>query len=486
MTEEMMTDLEKLNLTNLQAAVRCYRNLFYHRTVILEGIRKIAFRNMNHITEAIKYGESKGDGLRDDKWIECIQQKMLADQELDDNELNRMLIEWASFCPLQVYLALLYAEIEYFCKYCKKSEILSNDALSLYLEEKAEYVSMFHGFRNAFLHPSKENTLSESDFLDHEGSYNLAPDLQKTFDEYLVRTRLNLLGLLKRELFSLPDIQRLYCTWQFTDANFKRMEDHQDLQGMEHLVTQLEEFSKQMAKVSEDMRSWSPNSKQERTARILVECLNEVSPSAPEQQFTNLSTKQTPMTIHILEGLLPWEQTSQSFGYGKSVTHLAKNSDLYARIMISGAVLLNEMVTVRGTYSIGQLRELAQSAPLDEFADIRLHAIRGQGLQHANEMISLGRISMALLYEPLRMYGKVVGENDLAALPKLERFFAPERMWTFSKFRNSVFHVLRPPQHPLEVDLATVDPGFFDTGTELDLYTGLAEFLRKVSQHPGQ
>lgn len=99
------------DLTDLGVAVRSYRNLFYHRTVLLEGIRRMAMRNMAHLTDAREHCDAHAS-LEEDDWVPRVQAKMLSDQGLENNELNRTVIEWATFCLLQVYLALLYAEIE--------------------------------------------------------------------------------------------------------------------------------------------------------------------------------------------------------------------------------------------------------------------------------------------------------------------------------------------------------------------------------------
>lgn len=471
-----MTDLGDLNLDDVRTAVSRYRNLFYHRTVVLEGIRKIAFRNMVHLVEAIEYCESC-QILDDANPVSLFQKKMLEDQGLKNDSFNRMLIGWATFYPLQVYLALLYAEIEHYRRFCEKSEILSDDALSGFLDNRMQFISKLHGFRDFFLHPSKDNAPLESAFLGHgDGSYNLAPELQKNLDEFMVRTRLKLADILKGILVSLPEVQRFYCTWGFIQLNYKRMEDHQDPQGMEHLVTQLEKLSKQMGSNSEDVDSWSPNPRQRKTAETLMECMNQVNPSGPEQQHANLATKQAPMTIHTLTGLLFGEQRPQSYGNSRAAIHLAESKTWYQRLIITAGVLLNEAITVRGMYSMEQLGELAHSMPLDEFHDVRMKAISGQGLQHGNEMASLSRVGVALLYEPLRRYAGIAKDNRLVASRALDKFSTPDKLKHLRIFRNSVFHVPAGSKHPLQVDLAITNPILIEEA--FDLFGDLSEFFR--------
>ena len=452
-----MADLRKLNLTKIQNVVNCYRNLFYHRTVILEGIRKVAFRNMSHLSEAMDYCKSTGDTLHDHRWIDRIQQKMLADQQLENNELNRVLIGWATYYPVQVYLALLYAEVEFYQRFCNNSNVLADDIFSAYLDTRTNFTSKLLTFRHFFLHPSEDNTSSELDFLSVEGSYNLAPELQTHLDEYLVRTRLKVLGNLKSILFSLPENQRLYCTLQFLGMNFKRMEDFGDLEGMRHTVRQLRELEKQLGTISESMKSQPPSQKQMKMALTLAECLNEVSPSSPEQQHTELVPKQTPMTTLMLS-LLVSEQAPRSYGNSRNAAHVTKNIGLLRRIIITAGVLLNEALTVQGRYSFDQIIDLGKKMSSEEIANSHFEAIRQNGLQHASEVASLYRVSTALLYEPLRLYAAAAKENCELSNQGLDRITAPNRMDNLNVYRNSVFHVFDPRKHSGKVDLAVVDP----------------------------
>ena len=104
---------EDLDRAGFDTAVGVYRNLLHHRTVILEGIRLIASRNIIHLTDARTACAARSQSPDEDDWIARVQARMLADQGLDDSKFNRTVIGWATFYPVQVYLALLYAEIEY-------------------------------------------------------------------------------------------------------------------------------------------------------------------------------------------------------------------------------------------------------------------------------------------------------------------------------------------------------------------------------------
>ena len=467
-------DLEQLDLTEVQAAVKIYQNLFYHRTVIMEGIRKIAFRNMNHLMEAFEHCESAYT-LRGADLVHCVQKKMLDDQRLEDNQFSRTLIQWATFCPLWVYLTLLYAEIEYFQKSCSNSDILSDDVLSTNLDSKVDWVSSLKGFRDIFLHPSEKQLQSELNFLTCQESYNLAPDFQKNFDDYLARMGLKIRNNLRSFLEVLPETQRFYCMGVFTEINYERMELYRDLQGMEHVVNQFQELLKQMNKSRDDITSWSPNPKQIQSARILAECMNAVSPSGPEQQYIiDGSAKQTPMSVSSLLPLIQG-QAPQSYGNSRQAIQIIKNIGLYRRMIITVGVLLNEATLgqhveqLQGRYTLKQLHESFKTIALKGYDEFDIKAIFECGLQHANELVSLGRVSVAILYEPLRVYAKTIEVTPLISNRKLDEWVAPDRLKNLANYRNTVFHVIN---HPDKADLMKVEPSF----NTYKLYDGLSEF----------
>ena len=474
-----MTNLEELNLTDLRAVVNCYRNLFYHRTVILEGIRKIAFRNMIHLSETIKDHGANDNALRDHQWVKDIQGKMLADQGLENNKLNRMLIGWATWYPVQVYLALLYAEVEFYQRFCSKWDILADDVFSAYLETRTEFTSKLNGFRDFFLHPSEKNASSKSDFLSHEGSYNLASELQRNLDEYLTRTRSKVFKELKKILLKLPEIERLNCTCLFLGIKLKRMEDFGDLEGVDKVFGQLKEIWKQMIQIPADIRSRPPSKKHKKLALTLTELMNEVSPSGPEQQFTNLRAKQTPMNKWVLP-LIISDEDPYSYGNSRTAIHVGKNVGLLKGLLITVGVLLNEAVTVRGEYALENLYEHAEKMPLEELADSVFNDTGRKGLQHSQEIVSLYRVSTALLYEPLSLYAKVRRENDSVAIQRLDIILSRDRLENLRDFRHSVFHVLKPGKHPQEVDLAMTDPVLCDDS--LNLYMGVSEFFGALNK----
>ena len=469
------TSLEHLGLARFRDPVDSYRNLFYHRTVVVEGIRKIAFRNMAHLSDAMGRQPSL-ESVRDDDWIIEVQRRMLHDQGMDDTPLNRTLIGWATYYPLQVYLALLYAEVEFYRKFCEGKTLLDDAGFSAYLRSREQFVEKLGGFRHFFLHPSVENAPSELGFLNVRGSYNLAPEVQSKVDEYLYGMRGRLLDVLLGALSKLPEIQRLYCLSEFLPKNHMRMQDHHDTQGQEHVLGQMKEVIDRLAEIGAEAASWSPRSDQEEKATTLATYLNEVSPSVPEQTYINLASSQTPMSLFPLSSLTTGSAPG-SYGGSRYTSHVQRNLGEIRRVIIAAGVLQNEFVTGRGRFTPEQLSELAATTSKSEFANSLSSDLFSEGLHNAEEYSSLGRVGAALLYEPLRLYCELVKTTPDISRPGLEELAAPAVLTDLSSHRNSVFHVCKPTQEPLRADFATARPSSMDAigrlGTELSAFFGL-------------
>ena len=479
-----MTGLERLGLAKLRDPVNSYRNLFYHRTVVVEGIRKIAFRNMAHLSDAMGRSPSL-DSVQGDDWITEVQRRMLHDQGVDDTPLNRTLIGWATYHPLQVYLGLLYAEVEFYQRFCKGKSLLDDGSFSAYLDNREEFVEKLGEFRHFFLHPSRETAPSELGFLSVRGSYNLVPEMQSMVDDYLFRTRARLSDALCGMLSGLPEVQRLFCLSEFLPRNHGRMALHHDSQGQEHVLGQMERVVGRLAEVEDEASSWSPSHDQKEKAAILAAYLDEVSPSRPEQTYSNLSPSQTPMSVLTLSSLTAG-MAPCSYGSGRYASHVQGNIGEVRRVIIAAGVLQNEFITGRGEFAAEHLKELASTMSEGDFINHLYGDPFSEGLQHADEQASLLRVSAALLFEPLRLYTELVKATPGISRSGLDELAAPAALLDLSVHRNSVFHVCKPRQEPLQADLATARPALVEAVSrlhpELSAFFGIAsEELSKLS-----
>ncbi len=245
------TDIAQLDLAHLRTTVMQFQDLFHHRTVLLEPVRRMTYRNMAHLTDAMDRCEASGHTHSGkDDMIRCRQTVMLNDQGLEVTPLTLMLTGLSTFAPMKLYLALLYAELEYFQKRLTATTSLQDEGFSKYLSCKVEWLGALKSFRLQFLRPGSKPG-GEEEFLQTRDSYNLAPMVQSKLDEYLEQRRLHLHGMIQSALDCLPDIQWVNVLWRFIGLNFKRMEACQDGAGIRRLTEMASKVREQVGRLSE-------------------------------------------------------------------------------------------------------------------------------------------------------------------------------------------------------------------------------------------
>lgn len=161
-----MMNLQPVTLPTLEKSTAIYRNLMYHRTMILEPVRKIAFRNMRHLSKAIanhpRPDQADIKSSEAATWIEQIHHQMLNDQGMESSDLNRLLVQKATFTPVKLYVALLYAEIECLRKWRDEYPLVSNTDLGSFLQEQRDFIEHSKQFRHGLLHPNDQSIPSEN------------------------------------------------------------------------------------------------------------------------------------------------------------------------------------------------------------------------------------------------------------------------------------------------------------------------------------
>ena len=429
--------LENLNISEIGDAVQSYRNLLHHRTVYLEGVRSVAFRNVLHLFDA----QDAVDLTMDEyEWIAAIQSKMLQDQGLHDNAINRYIVSLATFGPLQAYLALFYAEIEYIRKLRRKSRFFIEAEFSNYLDENEETIDKLKQLRDAFLHPSKKSLQSEMEFLYQDSSLSDIPERQNLLDGYLQSTRSKLNEGLILMLSELPESQKLYCLKLGLLKNLDRMTTHKDPTGIEHVKGQIAGLDARAAQIT----SFTPSAQQKRFANKLSDYLNEVSPSGPEQTRKILPGNQTPINFEFVAPFFSGESKVEGRRESKSTKHTIENIGFIQRMLVTAGALINESVTWLGEYSLEEAALIEPRALLNKLDML--------GLQDSNIVAAPIRTATALLYEPLRLYARIERDDPSVREDVLSEFVT--RSEKLRQFRHSVFHVLdRSNTHPTKRDL---------------------------------
>ena len=187
-----------------------YRKLRLHRSVIVEGVRVIAFRNMDHLyttrvrLRAMDWGDSEA--------MARVYNKMLEHQGLDQTEAKRSVLVWASRAAWEIYMCLLYAEIEHYTRVSQKHPIIKHEPLDSYLKSHEALIEHLKSVRDILLHP-----LNETSYYDSLRQFGIearqtSPDiflalerLQSLMDEFLESFRGALLESLVDETVGQPD-----------------------------------------------------------------------------------------------------------------------------------------------------------------------------------------------------------------------------------------------------------------------------------------
>ncbi len=170
--------------------LKYYAKLREHRCGIAEGIRVIAFRNMDHLSRTIlQLGITD---LSEEASRNSILNKMLEDQGLHSNHMNRWLLQAATWVPWEIYMCLLDAEIDNYKRISDKHPSLTYEPLEDYFLSHPSVVTSRRKARHSLLHPLKETTYEENlhQFMNNARKSSADPKiylvrLQNLIDEYL-------------------------------------------------------------------------------------------------------------------------------------------------------------------------------------------------------------------------------------------------------------------------------------------------------------
>ena len=199
-----------------------FERMCLHRTDILEGIRTIAFRNMDHLTRAMKR-----EGIHrftTPASIITVEDAMVRDQGLEPTPTHRWLLEAGTHIPWEIYLCLLFAEVE---SYRSMSASFAFPPLDKLIDLNRAVLNTLKILRDKLLHPTKdvpyEKTLARY-FREVKGRYpahfHFAADLQVLLDRYLHDLKNHLVEAFADETAQLPD-NKLHAFFALEESGLK-------------------------------------------------------------------------------------------------------------------------------------------------------------------------------------------------------------------------------------------------------------------------
>ncbi len=381
---------------------------------------------------------------------------MLADQGQDDNELNRFLIEQATFSPVRLYFSLLFAEIDAIESCSRGITSMRDPTLAQWLRSRNGDIRLLKGFRDTFIHPQSATASAEQALL-HSGLHNRIPGLQRELDTALIRVRATIGGRMFAIFNGLPLAQQCYLLRQFSsiplscwlDAAYS-WSDHDRQREGDALRARIE-------RAADADLLWSPGAEEARVAKKMSDLVSSLMPFVPDNPLPDFGARLPPFTVDHLAPLLNTGGGVPHLSQGQRIRHVYANIGHYKRNLIVVGVLFNELEHAR-----------TQAADRTPTVDEQM------------VMAALPKAAFALLCNYLQYYVDVAAKNPWAAVPDLDELLRDRTLCVaFRRFRNSVFHVAKLGHDPSAADREALE---FDAPDVLaSVYRGLCRFLTTIS-----
>ena len=456
-------------LHSLERGTVIYRNLMYHRVLILEPIRQMAFRNMRHLSRAItdlpKPENNNVNSTESSTWIAQIQDRMLKDQGVEPSDLNRILVHTATFTPVKLYLALLYAEIEYLSDLNDVYPLTNNTALSEFLQSQNDFIEPSKQFRHGILHPNEQSTPWEEAWV-LSGFQNELPEMQRTIDSIADGLRATLRQDVESALKELPGFQQWHCYWGFltwlsddeatllNDATYSQLNQEIDRMGKEYERICLEA----------DSTALTPP--QLETNKRVFQCMANLHLPGTNDVIGEVNV-QPKMNVRLFKRVEFSETAPPNVTVGdRYLNNVVNNLPNYNFIIDGVGVLLNETL---------ERVPIAEGGAPQRTNDRILSAMEHLTFYERQTIAGQSKVCVALLYGLVQAYQNIRKGNPQIANQSIDNVIDNDAVVeTIGKFRNIVFHVADPKLDPYQLD---DEASYVAPEAEEALFTGLSMFL---------
>ena len=271
-----MTDIAVVPIREVRQATTLFWDLRYHRTHVLEGLRRTASRNMRHFEGVCRQEppptDAKPDGAPSSEWIERVQARTLGDQGLPDTPANRAILPYATFLPVRAYYAALHAELHFLQRHGRAGGLLHDPGLESVLSGHSDLIDRLGSFRDGLLHPRESSATDEVSLVRHNLHHKIS-GLQEEIDGAIERIRADLRVRVEAIVDQLPETQSLFCRW----SSIKHfMEDpllpQDSVYGL-NLESELDRIVGRLSRPPKPDEIWSPSAHQQAAARKIIKML---------------------------------------------------------------------------------------------------------------------------------------------------------------------------------------------------------------------
>ena len=471
--------------------LRRYTRFRWHRCLLVEAMRVIAFRNMDHMyVTRVALGVSD---WADPDTMDRVLDKILLDQGMDLTKEHRWVLGWGSRASWEVYMCMLYAGIEQYGTVSRKHPEFSFGPLDEFLHRNRTLVEHLGAVRDKLLHPLKDADYGDNLRDVGMAARHTAPDL------FLALERLN---------NQLDDFLE-----HFKNVLDRSLEDEITGLPVEALVAYCRGRAKTLASAAKATASIET---QTRTRRSLDE-LNAIERSVGLDAGCELAlTGAQSSRVHLLQQAeealrlplpkRPYQKSKESVqtpvapelaawmllsSFGGRVAELEerlpggvfRHRSGLLELLVRSIVIYNEIHVAL----VSRFGKVFPDVPFETFArneDLWQEASRrsiptewGADLEQAMVEAAPFRIALGLLTEPLRIYDQVIQQHPELMRREIDNDTLDETLNVFRALRNSIFHVPDGQADVFEADRLVADAST-SHGDYLDVAGGLVQFFQ--------
>ena len=408
----------------------------YHRYLVLEGVRCAALRNIGSMDR------TQSNSIVDAGAVRLFSRKYNEPFEVILEDLNRIYRKMFGIfvdALWEVYLCLLYEELQAYRKLVKKNSNFGYAPLSGFLNRNRDMVTHLGEFRHRVLHPG--SGASATDALD--GLLSSLDRQDEPFPKFVTDAQSLLDAHTVRFWFSMAS----------------------------HFVTEGDKEIESKALESQ------------RFGRI--EKLNRIAKGICQQPLPHWPNSSdllgNPSQIQFLVLGPIRNQTAYERGNRAERANLYPDNIRRARrgcvqMLMRALAFYNEFVSYTDV-------EKLFACPVDPSTDLSIDIEQfyradkvPKTVQEQENRHALLRVTLALLHEPLRLYKEASGEAPSLRVPELDEFVhCDSKFGVLEALRKSVFHV---PRDHLDADSRDVQFGSLSLST-LDLFEPLMNFYQE-------
>ena len=380
----------------------------------------------------------------------AVQNRMLQDQNIDPTPTNRWLLECANMNSWDIYICLLYAEIE-----CYRSDRkwISIPTLDQFMDDNKEILDMYKLVRDKLLHPLKniDDDKTLSDFLDSSKNDYLkyfccAEECNIFIDQYIHTIRNHLIEAHSDEVANLPETELFVLVSEESTDLLEAQESchtEEERRGLEEPIRGNQEL---LQKLGIDLGEKHPRltPRQRKKIDAIRETMRLLAIPSPTSKYEFDDEVQTPIHKRLLSAFLQSEESGGLRFFGAELPDYLQGARAgYFTLILRSMVCGNECLHFAESVLARCFPRLSREEIL-EIEDWENKITWYETSAEWEQLVvatSHSMIALGLLADPVRVYRDVTSKNNELKIYAVEDELDEEIYELYQKWRNVVFHV---------------------------------------------